>query len=186
MIGLIGTHHGTGVTYTGLMLAIYMGEELGKKTAFLECNTHHDFQLLQDAYLWEERGDGAFSFQRITCYKDVSAGQISDILSEDYECFILDFGVNSDCYREELMRCDTKMVIGGKSVWEQRKLGIFMEQMGPVRGSETWLYVIPGMRHKDTAALRKHYGYGVCCVPYENDPTRLNQDTYRFFKGLFP
>ena len=65
VIGLMGVHHGAGVTHTGLLLAFYMGEELGKRTAFLECNNHHDMILVQEAYEWSREAADNFTFHTI-------------------------------------------------------------------------------------------------------------------------
>ena len=183
VIGLIGTHHGVGVTYTGLLLAFYMGEELGRKTAFLECNTHGDMDLIQNAYEWSREGDNSFSFHMISCYKGVSPERIAETLKDDYECIIMDFGIDFIPVRNEFLRCGTKIIVGGRSEWDILKLKKFTDMVNDIRGSDTWLYLIPQANKKTIANIRNHTK--VWAVPVSEEPTMPSFETYRFFRELF-
>jgi hypothetical protein len=185
VIGLIGTHHGAGVTHTGLMLAFYMGTELGKKTAFLECNMHLDMQYLQKAYDWSIETKDSFSFHRTTCYKEVSAGKVAEIMGADYECIIMDFGIDFLSGRDEFLRCSTKIVIGGDSEWDIPKLLKFSDMTKEISGSENWLYFIPRANNKTITKLRNEATLSVWAVPTNDEPVVPSQDTNRFFRRLF-
>lgn len=185
VIGLIGTHHGVGVTYTGLMLAFYMGEELGKKTAFLECNNHHDMSLIQSAYIWSEKEDFSFDFQQITCYKDVSTNFITEIFNDDYDCLILDFGTDFTENRDKFMRCDTKVVIGGRAEWDQQKLVHFVNAIHTTNGNKAWLHFIPCADSKTITKLKYELERNIYAIPFEADPTILSKNAIRLFDELF-
>ena len=185
VIGLIGTHHGVGVTHTGLMLAFYMGEELGKKTAYLECNNHHDMGLIQSAYEWSREEALSFSFHRITCFKEVSRNRIADIFSDDFECFILDFGTDFMGNSEEFLRCGTKIVIGGQAEWDQQKLIHFIEAVRVIRGNETWLHLIPYANPKIIAKLKNDWKRKICAVPFQAEPTMPSKVTNQMFDEIF-
>jgi len=185
IIGIIGTHHGMGVTHTGLMLAFYMGEELGRKTAYLECNDHHDMSLIQSAYEWSREETQSFSFQQITCYKEVSGKRITEIFSDNYECFILDFGTNFISNREEFLRCSTKIVIGGQAKWCQQKLSHFINTVQAIRGNETWLYLIPNASPKIITNLKIEWNRNICAVPFQAEPTTPSKSTNHMFEEIF-
>lgn len=185
VIGLVGTHHGVGVTYTGLMLAFYMGEILGKKTAYLECNGHHDMLLIQKAYEWGREDQSSFSFRQVTCYKEVTPKNISEIFSEDYECFLLDLGTELTAFREEFLRCSMKIVIGGRSEWDLWKLAHFSEMAQSIRGSKVWLYFIPQANDKIVKRIKKEVTQQVWAVPANGNPTMPSRDTNRFFGRIF-
>ncbi len=185
VIGLIGTHHGTGVTHTGLMLAFYMGEELGKKTALLECNQHRDMRLIQNAYEWACEDDKSFSYQRITCYSEVTPHQVLEVLGEDYDCLILDFGTELIANKEEFLRCSIKIVIGGRSEWDISKLVLFTEAARAYRGSDSWLYFIPQATEKTAKKVSKEIGHKVLPVPMNEEPTLLSNISNRFFAKIF-
>lgn len=185
VIGLIGTHHGVGVTHTGLLLAFYYGEELGKKTALLECNQHRDMRLIQNAYEWNENDAMSFSFHRITCYPEVKANQITQILGEDYDVIILDFGIDLTSNQEELLRCTIKIIIGGSSVWDTMKLKDFISKTKELHGSEHWLYFLPRCGERTTDVLRREVRRKILSVPEVEEPTRPDYKVRQFFKQLF-
>ena len=185
VIGLIGTHHGVGVTYTGLMLAFYMGEELGKKTALLECNEHQDMRLIQNSYEWSKEEENSFSFHQITCHKEVSPSRISELYGEDFECIILDFGTDLAANREEFLRCSTKIIIGGRSEWDQKKLIEFARASETTRGSETWLYFIPQANENTIKKIKSEVNRKVCPVPIIKEPTIPSHNSNHFFNDLF-
>lgn len=185
VIGLIGTHHGVGVTHTGLMLAFYMGVEQGKKTAFLECNPHHDMAYIQKAYDWSREDEESFSFHRVTCYKEVLSGRITGILSQAYECIIMDFGIDFIQNKEEFLRCSTKIIVGGRSQWDIPKVIAFSDIAKELHGSETWLYFIPQGNNKSITRLSNEVSGRVWAVPVNEEPVIPCQDTNRFFGRLF-
>ena len=185
VIGLIGTHRGVGVTYTGLMLAFYMGEEIGIKTAFLECNKHQDMRLIQKAYEWSEEEESFFSFHLITCYKEVTTKHISGISGEDYECLILDFGTDWEGNREEFLRCSTKIVVGGRSEWDIQKLERFAKVADASKGNDSWLYFIPRASDKTVIRIRNEVKHKVWAVPVTEEPVLPTNSSNQFFGNLF-
>lgn len=185
VIGLIGTHHGTGVTHTGLLLAFYFGEELGKKTAFLECNRHGDMHLIEQAYEWSTREKDTFSFRRITCYKEVKSEQIPMILGEDYEYVILDFGIDLASNQDELLRCSTKIVVGGPSEWDVLKLKEFIGNAVQISGSEHWIYYLVRGKDQTLQRLKKEVKQKIRAVPSIQDPTRISYNVRVFLKQCF-
>lgn len=181
VIGLIGTHHGVGVTHTALMLAFYMGEELCKKTALLECNRHRDLRLIQESYQWEGEDANTFSFHRITCFKEVNVSQISDIFGDDYESIIMDFGEDFEACKEEFLRCSIKIVIGGRSEWDRTKLKQFVNATDSLRGSSTWLYFIPQADDRIAIKVSSEIKRKAYVVPVMAEPTMPSKVSSKFF-----
>ena len=182
VIGLIGTHHGVGVTHTGLLLAFYFGEELGRKTALLECNKNRDMQLIEQAYEWDNEAGNRFFFHQITCYKEVAADQIPQILGEDYEYVILDFGTELSSNREELLRCSMKIVVGGQSEWDVLKLKEFIKNTEVMRGSEHWICYLVRAGERTIARLKKEIKQRIWAVPDIQEPTRMSSNVRKFFR----
>jgi hypothetical protein len=185
VIGLIGTHHGVGVTHTALMLAFYMGEELGKKTALLECNKHHDMCLIEKAYEWNREEASFFAFHKIAFYSEVSQNHIIELFGENFDCFILDFGTDLIGNKEEFLRCGTKIVVGGRSEWDKQKLYRFVTDTKIIHGSESWLYFIPQADGKTITNYKKEIDRKTYAVPINQEPTRLSYHLNHFFSTLF-
>lgn len=184
VIGIIGAHPGAGVTYTGIMLAFYMAEEMGRKTAFLECNNSHDLDLFENAYEWSSEDTSTYSFGGITCFKSVSDYQIAEIFSENYDCIIFDFGMDFMKNREEFLHCTTKLVIGGHAWWSRQKTISFIETIASIRGNESWHYLIPLAGCRELSNMKNELGRPFYAVPYETDPTKLSNKTINFFRRL--
>jgi len=185
VIGLIGTHHGVGVTHTGLMLAFYMGEELGKKTALIEYNKHHDFNLIQNTYEWNTDDKNRFTFHRIACWKDMRSERMSEVFNEDYECILLDCGMDFTTIREEFLRCDKKIVIGGRSEWDRQKLIRFVKASEEIRVNQTWFYFIPQANNLAISKIKNEIQRKVYAVPTTEEPTRPSGESNRFFEKFF-
>ncbi len=183
-IGIIGIHRGAGVTYTGLMLAFYLGEVQDKKTAYLECNRHQDMSLIEKAYGWQKEEDGKFSYGRITCYKNVVMKRIPEILGEAYEYVILDFGAEFAENREEFLRCTKKLILCGSAEWNLSKLLQFAMAHEENRGNEAWHYFIPFAKASVTARMKKEIKRRVSVVPFIEEPTRPNRSLSVFLQDI--
>jgi hypothetical protein len=185
VIGLIGSHHGVGVTHTGLMLSFYLSEEVGLNTAFLECNKHYDLQLIEEAYEWQQGEGGTFSFRNLTCHKGVTPSQVPRIFGEDYEGMVLDFGTDLAANQEEFLRCGIKIVVGGSSEWDIRKLEKFTKETEQIKGNESWFYLIPQGNEKALTKIRAILGKKVWSVPSVSDPVLPTNSSNRFFRSIF-
>lgn len=185
VIGLLGVHHGAGVTYTGMLLAYYFAFERRLNTAYMECNHHKDFQRLQELYEWSKEDEYSFSLDKITYYKEVSRNKISDIFNEDYQCLILDFGTDFASSKDEFMRCGTKIIIGGRAIWNQSKMVTFLQSLDNIRGSRKWIHMIPLADQRIVMGMAMETDRYFYAVPFESDPTRLSKETYRLFDNLF-
>lgn len=185
VIGLMGVHHGAGVTHTGLLLAFYMGEELGKRTAFLECNNHHDMILVQEAYEWSREAADNFTFHNITFYKDVILTHLPELLNDEYECLILDFGTDFISNRDEYLRCDTKIIVSGSAPWEQEKLNKFLHSIQTIRGIENWHFLTVQAQRYNLSRLNKRLGRNIHSIPYNPNPMIPSKYTCKLFDHLF-
>lgn len=185
VIGLIGAHSGAGVTYTGFLLAFYFGLDLGRRTAFLECNDHHDLSILQPVFEWSREGEDTFSFERITFFKEVRLDQIADILSDNYDCFVLDFGTDFEHNRDEFLRCSTKMILGGQAEWNRQRLKHFIEANQSSRGYDSWLHLVPFGNKNMINGLRNEINKIIYSVPFEADPTSPSKETAKLFDVIF-
>lgn len=180
-IGFIGTHHGTGVTHSSLMLSFYLGEYQNRRTALLECNQHRDLGLIQDAYEWSREEGNSFSYHNITCFREASANSISHVLNNDFERYVLDFGIDLNANREEFLRCGTKIVVASQSTWGIQRLNQFIERSQTIRGNENWLYLIPFASSKGIKELQSQWKRDFYSVPFQADPTFISRQVNRFF-----
>lgn len=184
-IGILGINRGVGVTYTGMLLSYYFSAEKRLNTAFIECNNNMDFELLQDEYEWSKEDNQSFSLDRITYYKQVSATSISDILNEDYQCYIFDFGTNYTSFKEEFIRCGSKIILGDRGLWNQRKMVTFLKSIKDIKGSKNWIHMIPFADRREVMKLANITERRFFRIRFEFDPASLSKETYKMFYNLF-
>ncbi len=184
-IGIIGANRGAGATYTGMLLASYFGIENKIRTAFLECNNHGDFDRLQDAFEWSREDKRTFSFDRITFFKKVASNEIPEIMSDYYECYILDFGTDYVSWKDEFIRCGLKIIVGDRALWNQLKTAALVKSLENIRGSENWIYIIPYANKKILKGISSKTGKYFIKIPYETDYTLLSKETIKLFDRLF-
>lgn len=184
VIGLIGAHPGAGTTYTAILLAFSLGEELGRRTAVLECNDSGDIKRLQDFYEWDVEKDRTFTFDQITFYKKVTEEGIAEILNENFDCFILDFSSSFESAREEFLRCNRKIILGGRSEWNRQKLISFSHSIQNIQGNASWFWLIPCASRKDGLDIRRRLGTKIYTLPFEADPTIPSSTTNRIFQQM--
>lgn len=184
-IGIMGINRGVGVTYTGMLLANYFGLEKRIKTAYLECNSHMDFSLIQEMYHWSKEDDISFSFDRITYYKQVEKNRIPEILSDDYDCCILDFGSDCSDSMDEFIRCGNKIIVGDNAIWNQSRLITFLESMDDIKGSKSWIYIIPYAKYGLIKKLSNKTSRCFLRIPYESNPSIISKETHKLFNSIF-
>ena len=184
VIGLLGTHHGVGVTFTGLMSAFYLGEECGLKTAFLECNTHHDMELIRNAYEWKQQ-EQEFSFHKITCFKEVTKERIPGILGQAYDCFLIDFGTDLQDCKEEFFRCSSNIIVAGRSEWDLIKLQQFYNKTQAFPGSDAWVYVIPQSKTAAVTKVQKKINRRIWGIPVADNPVLPDASSIRALKKIY-
>lgn len=141
-------------------------------------------ELIQAAYEWSEENSHSFSFHSITCLKELSPNRVTELYGEDYECIIFDFGADLSACREEFLRCNKKLVIGGRSEWEILKLKGFYNFNKELSGSSTWLYFIPLASDRIIRRLRDELGPNVWRLPAIEEPTLPNSSVSRVFSKL--
>jgi hypothetical protein len=184
-IGLIGVNRGAGVTYTGMLLAYYFSREKGLRTSYLECNSHLDFSLMQEAYEWNEEDEYSFSLDGITYYKQVTKSQIPDLINSNYDCCIMDFGIDFINARDEFIRCSNKIVVADRAIWNQSKTIEFFKTIVDTRGSMKWICMIPFSNQSEVMELSRIIDKSIDVIPFEPDPTSLSKETCKLFCNLF-
>jgi hypothetical protein len=141
--------------------------------------------LIHQAYEWSREEGASFAFHKLALYSEVSQDHIKELLGENFDCFILDFGTDFIGNREEFLRCGTKIVVGGRSEWDKQKLYRFVTETKTIHGSECWLYFIPQADGKTIINFKKEIARKTYAVPINQEPTRLSNHVNHFFSTLF-
>lgn len=188
IIGIAGTHSGAGVTHLAVLLAAYMSEYLNMRTAFLECAPKNEIQYLKKYFFKpkEERdlkGD-TFVVHRVTFYENRNVQGITEIMGEQFDCVILDFGTDINRYKGEFFRCDKKIIVSSLAVWKDEILKRFLQSTSHIKNSDQWIYAIPFVQDKIINNAGRELNRQFYAVPYEPDPFLLSEEVIRFFQKI--
>lgn len=175
------------MTHLGILLANYLSECLGQKTAFIECQPGNDLQFLQ-LYFFGSSIDGynpnSFTIHRVTFYKDRNLQGIPEIIGDKFDCIILDFGTDMVKYKSEFLRCDKKMVVSSLAVWKKHELERFINNSAHIKNCEQWIYAIPFAKNKVIKEGIKKLKRKIYGIPYEPDPFTLSDPVIHLFQKL--
>lgn len=187
VIGILGTHKGAGVTHLGILLANYLSEWLGRKTAFLECYPQKDLQYLQYYFYGETEGmeeKDCFPIHRVTYHNNVKEQAIAEIIGDDYDCVILDLGTDFQKSKNEFLRCDKKIVVSSLTIWKRHELENFLQKTNHIKYNEQWTFVIPFGQSRVIKKAAKELHREIYGGSYEPDPFSLSTDTIQLFRKL--
>ena len=187
VIGILGTHKGCGVTHLGIMLANYLSNYMGYKTAFLECYPQKDIQYLQN-YVY--RDDVAakklemFKIHHVSYHRSVKEQTLPEVIGDSYDGVILDLGSDFVRNRNEFLRCDKRIVVSSLSAWKRHELDQFIKNNSYIKSSRQWLYMTPFSRNRDIKEASKDFHQKIYGIPYEADPFAISKSTLQLFQKL--
>lgn len=186
IIGIVGTHKGAGVTHFGILLAQYISECLGRSTAYVECFPQNEIQYLQYNCNSKciEKDENIFKIHKVIYYKCVQEKRIGEIIGDNYDCILLDFGSEFIKSKNEFLRCDKKIVLSSMALWKRHELEIFIEKTSYIKNSEQWIYILPFAKGMDIKQYSKEFQRLFLEMPYEPDPYKLSEATIHLFQKL--
>lgn len=169
------------------MLGNYLGSKEKKKTAVVEFNKHNEFGEIQKFCTGSSDIGNLgkkFKIANTTYYKNVSESMLLEILNEDYEYIIYDFGTDYTENQNEFLRCSKKIVVGSLSEWKQTQYGIFLDSTTEERKKGNWEflelfgneYVIDGLKRKYKIEIKQ--------IPFEPDAFIIHGCNFEFFNQL--
>lgn len=179
IIGIAGTESGVGTTHFAIMLAEFLTDIRGEKTALLELNQKRDFQKIQK--LIKEEEQDFFSIQEVTYFKEVKEEKLVYLFNMDYHYFILDFGKDLEQYKNEFLRCDKKMIIGSLIEWKRNSLFCFIEKYQNIFGNEDWNYFITFGQKKEIKEVSRLIKRKLWAINYVASPYCLSREIMEIF-----
>lgn len=186
IIGVVGTHRSAGVTHLCIMLATYISDILGKRTAVLECNQHSDFAYIQQAYEGNLKKAKCkeFIIYNVMYYKCVNEKEIADIMNDNYDYIIIDFGSDLDQYSNEFLRCNSKLIVGSLCDWKRHKFYSFLRKAENMNGYLKWQYLMLFGEKEEIKEVQHDLNIMVNSIPYEPDPFRISKVIMNLFQKI--
>lgn len=177
VIGVYGLERGVGTTHLSILLAHFNQKWLHRRTIYIEWGQN------EIRFLNQNCEDKQFHLKGIDWYTSVKQKEISSIIGRDYECAIIDFGDQFFKGKDELLRCNYKIVVGHHALWKQYRVHQSVEELHEFCNN-SWLYIIPYMNEKEINALNTTYDFKFYSFPYEPNPFHLSQKSLHLLQEL--
>lgn len=187
VIGILGTHKGCGVTHLGIMMANYLSNYMGYRTAFLECYPQNDIQHLQnyvyrDDFVAKEQEE--FKIRHVSYHRSVQEHTLPEVFGDAYDGVVLDLGSDFVRNKNEFLRCDKRIVVSSLAAWKHHELERFIKNSNYIKSSSQWLYMIPFGQKRDIKEASKDFHKEIYGIPYETDPFTISKSTLQLFQKL--
>ncbi len=188
IIGVIGTSAGLGVTHFCFMLAHYYSHWLGYKTACISYSPDDEYELVKEYYGGKKEKSydqmNSFFYQGMTFFHNITELEWVNIINDDFKCIIMDMGHEYSIQKNELLRCNKKIILTCLSPWKLDSLNLFLDEVQEVKFKEQWIYFVPnGQKDFKTKSYVDVPGK-MLEIPLEPDPFYIGLKTVDFFSKI--
>ena len=119
-IGVIGTEKHIGATTAAINLTKYLSELTNIRACYIENNNHNSIiNLLENKETIYNENTGKLTYKGIDLF--LRPKNMSDILANNYNFYIYDYGALNEISEEEKMSFltrDLKVIVAGNKLWE--------------------------------------------------------------------
>jgi len=176
VIGVIGTHAGTGVTHFSIALANYISSVVAKEVIYLSMDHKKELQNFMGS---EQK---KFEIMGVSYLSDATSIELSEEWNNIYDYMILDMGHNYENNRTEFLRCDKKIIIGSLSPWKKQYYDTIMHSIEVEKNYKNWdYYAIFGIK-EDKKEFKKKFDISIRTLPFLEDSFHIKKEQYAFFQ----
>lgn len=148
---------------------------MGNKTAYIELNTTNQIYSLS-----ANKHEKPFSYMGIDFFPCVTLTSLSEILSKNYDYFVLDMGVLNVYTAQEFSKCDKQFLVCSPCKWKtvqtQEKLNQLYQQTYIHQKCVT---VLENLQVKKSTI--SHLFDNRIPIPFISNPFHLEPDLFRVF-----
>lgn len=184
-IGIAGAGQGTGATHFAVMLANYLCSKERRKVAIAEMNGHQDFIEIHKVSQGTEEVramEKQFVMYDVVYYRNISSEELTEIINNNYEYLIIDFGCWDTSNLTEFLRCSKKILTGSLCEWKRIKYLLTLEQTREVRKKGQWEYLTLFGNERDIKQVGKAFEIKLKNIPFEPDAFLIQSKNFKFFK----
>lgn len=181
VIGAAGAEKGCGATHFIWSAANYLSNVKGNRVAV--CNLSGEADYGQAKVILGKTGEGPFCHCGITFFEQADETTLAKP-ARRYDCVLLDLGCEERNYKELLLRCDRRFLIGALNEWRCKSFITAALRLKELYGEEITalaaFYSASGIRNYKAAVKRN-----IEMIPYEPEPFRLHKDMLALMDKVF-
>lgn len=154
---------------------------MGKRTAYIELNTSNQISCLSS------KGNSKnFSYMGITFFPTVTITSLPDILSMEFDYFILDMGVLNIYTAKEFSKCDKQFLVCSLCEWKRtRSLEKIEELMKKNNIHQEYVTVLGNADiKKSTLTISSYLTCRFYTLPFIKNPFQLATTDFAIYNRL--
>lgn len=168
------------MTHLSIALANYLVSTLGFKTALLETGERNVLRQLSSMGVEE-----SFRLNNVSYFPQVKTSSLGQIMTRDFTYIILDLGCDFVKAREELFRCDGKIIIGSLSPWRKNVYYDYIERIGNMlENMETCTFLALFGDKVENKRCRRICRVPMKSIPFIADPFKTEKEHISFLNSL--
>lgn len=180
-IGVMGTHHGVGVTHTALALASFLRRS-GRRVAVVELSG----QSALDCFGKQKESHGSpCSYKGLNVFPEADSLLAGTVRNGNYDYCILDLGCVQERRKQELFRCDVKLIVTDGAPWKSEKRKGPLEIFKEIESLKGWWLLVNFCENTVPADCRK-LNVRTELLRFSPDPFETSGQDERLFGKILP
>ena len=169
------------MTNFSIALCNFLQNKCRHNVAFIELNATNQIRLLN-----LNTNNYTFRKNYINFFPNSTLNNLQDILKQDYDFFILDFGVLNQYTINEYARCHMQLAICPLSSWKKTVLEEFLETLcDKYINYQTHITFLGYERIKENLTrIHRTYKIDILPLPFLPNPFQITSEDFDFFNNL--
>ena len=151
------------------------------KTAYIELNTTNQIHTLSS------KGENAtFVYKGFTVFPNVKVTSLTEIISKDYDYFVIDMSVLTTYLAREFAKCDYRFLVCSLCEWKMQNTLKKIEHLFQLTNlSQEYVTILYNLGNEKSTSLFFSKKFSrVILFPFIRDPFLLNPKEFAIFTKL--
>jgi len=155
--------------------------KLGMKTAYIELNTTNQIYTLSS-----KRDNSSFTYKGFTVFPCVKVTSLAEILSKDYDYFVMDMSVLTTYLAREYAKCDFTFLVCSLCEWKMQSSLEKIEHLFQLTNlSQECVTILNNLgNEKSTNHIFSKRKLQVVSFPFIRNPFQLQPKEFAIFAKL--
>ena len=177
IIALGSIEHGTGVTHLSLTLSNFLCSKQGMKVAYVELNATNQIGSLHPG-----TENTPFSHMGIMMFPRTTLTSLPEILSMNFDYFILDMGVLNTYTAKEFFKCEKTFLVCSLSKWKRRHtIEKVAHLLSTTNYTQEYVTLLASNgKNESTITISNRLTFKVYSFPFIANPFQLPSEFFSF------
>lgn len=163
-----------------IAISNYISNKCRHSVAYIELNSTKQISVLN-----KRNTAGTFTKIGIDFFPSITLSKLTDILSQNYDFFIIDFGILNQFTINEYRRCNTQLAICPVSPWKRNIFDEFINMFKEkYTNYQTQIYFLGNNNKENLNKIHRVYKINILPLPFLPNPFQITSEEFDFFKRI--